>query len=157
MALKYVYVFGEGWLPGYSPLYSYCHVPIDNMILEDAEFKAMKTFNEAWSRISEYKKYMAFQIAVRERFKGSSPLAVEFTRWQSQLHTSRVRSNEQGGMMPNDLIDPGSLPSGEDPDYSPETDHYSDPKAARDATIAGARKAGLSEEVIANLFPLENF
>ena len=84
MTLKYVFVFGEDWLPGYSSLYAFCHVPIDNVILENHEFKTLKTFDEAWSRINDYSKYMAFQIAVRDRFKGSSPLAVEFTQWQLQ-------------------------------------------------------------------------
>lgn len=84
MALKYVFVFGEDWLPGYTSLYLFCHVPIDNVILESHEFKTLKTFDEAWSRVSDHSKYMAFQTAVRHRFKGSSPLAVEFTHWQSQ-------------------------------------------------------------------------
>ena len=84
MALKYVFVFGEASLPGYSRTYTYCHVPIDNVILEDPEFKELRAFKGPWSRINNYPEYMAFQIAVRKRFKGSSPLAVEFVRWQAQ-------------------------------------------------------------------------
>lgn len=34
----------------------------------------------------------------------------------------------------------------EDPDYSPETDHFSDPKAAETASKELAKKMGLSEE-----------
>ena len=84
MALKYVFVFGEASLPGYSRTYTYCHVPIDNVILSDPEFKELREFKCAWSRINDYREYMAFQFAVRKRFKGSSPLAVEFVRWQAQ-------------------------------------------------------------------------
>ena len=84
MTLKYVFVFGEASLPGYSRTYNYCHVPIDNVILQDLQFKELRKFEGAWSRINDYDEYMAFQFAVRERFKGSSPLAVEFVRWQGQ-------------------------------------------------------------------------
>jgi hypothetical protein len=87
MALKYVYVFGELRLPGYDKLFPYCHVPIDNIILEKDEFKELRSFNCAWSRISNYEEYMAFQLAVRQKFLGSSPLAVEFWAWQRNSAT----------------------------------------------------------------------
>jgi hypothetical protein len=82
MALKYVYVFGESRLPGYGKFFPYCHVPIDNIILEKDEFKDLRSFKCAWSRISDYGEYMAFQLSVRRKFPESSPLAVEFWAWQ---------------------------------------------------------------------------
>lgn len=82
MALKYVYVFGESYLPGFSKVFSYCHVPIDNIILGKEEFRDRNLFKCAWSRISEYGDYLAFQLSVRQRFPDSSPLAVEFWVWQ---------------------------------------------------------------------------
>jgi len=82
MALKYVYVFGESCLPGFSKFFPYCHVPIDNIILEKEVFKDLRSFNCAWSRISDYGEYLAFQLSVRRKFPDSSPLAVEFWAWQ---------------------------------------------------------------------------
>ena len=82
MALKYVYVFGESCLPGFSKFFPYCHVPIDNIILEKDEFKDRRSFTCAWSRISIYGDYLAFQLSVRQKFPDSSPLAVEFWAWQ---------------------------------------------------------------------------
>ena len=82
MALKYVYVFGESYLPGFSKFFPYCHVPIDNIILEKEEFKVPRSFTCAWSRISDYGDYLAFQLSVRQKFPDSSPLAVEFWAWQ---------------------------------------------------------------------------
>jgi hypothetical protein len=82
MALKYVFVFGVARLPGFTSLYPLCHVPIDNILLGIEEFRGLATFNEAWSRIMKYEDYMSFQIAVRNRFPSSAPLAVEFWAWQ---------------------------------------------------------------------------
>ena len=84
MALKYIYVFGETRLPGYARFYRFCHVPIDNIVLNSPRFYGLAHFAEAWSRITEYSKYLAFQVAVRERFPHSPPLAVEFRVWQQE-------------------------------------------------------------------------
>jgi len=83
MVLKYIFVYGEERIPGYKPFYPFCHVPVDRIILQDSEFKKLANFSGAWSRINNYSNYMAFQVAVRERFRDSSPLAVEFFRWQA--------------------------------------------------------------------------
>ncbi len=82
MSLKYVYVVGEEHLPGFAVLYPFCHVPIDSVVLGRAEFRALRTFQGAWSRIDDYDEYLAFQQAVRTTFRDSAPLAVEFTLWQ---------------------------------------------------------------------------
>ncbi|HUF89564.1 MAG TPA: hypothetical protein VMR66_06245, partial [Gemmatimonadota bacterium] len=82
MTLKYLFVFGEARLPGYEAFYHFCHVPIDNIILQSQAFAGLKTFEERWSRISDYDAYIAFQHAVRERFPDVAPLAVEFWAWQ---------------------------------------------------------------------------
>jgi hypothetical protein len=83
MALKYVYVFfGESYLPGFSKFFRYCHVPIDNIILGKDEFKELPLFDCAWSRISNYSAYFAFQSSVRLKFPDASPLAIEFWTWQ---------------------------------------------------------------------------
>lgn len=82
MTLKYVFVFGSVRLPGYEAIYRFCHVPIDNIILESQTFGGIRTFTKRWSRITDYNEYLSFQRAVRERFPESSPLAVEFWVWQ---------------------------------------------------------------------------
>jgi hypothetical protein len=84
MALKYVYIFGEE-RERYANFYKFCHVPIDNIILEAEEFSGITpNINEAWSRINDYKSYLNFQIAIREKFQGCEPLAVEFWVWQDK-------------------------------------------------------------------------
>ncbi len=83
MAVKYVFVFGEGRLPGYERFFRLAHVPIDNIILESATFEGLRTFRERWSRIGNYDDYLAFQQAVRELFPDSAPLAIEFWAWQA--------------------------------------------------------------------------
>ncbi len=82
MTLKYVFVFGKARLPGYETFYRFCHVPIDNIILESQTFSGLRTFTNRWSRLADYDEYLAFQRAVRERFPESCPLAVEFWAWQ---------------------------------------------------------------------------
>ena len=82
MALKYVFVFGEKRLSGFTLLYPLCHVPIDNILLGIEEFRDLPMFKEPWSRIMKYEDYMSFQVAVRNRFPSSAPLAVEFWAWQ---------------------------------------------------------------------------
>ena len=82
MALKYVFVFGESRLPGYKKWYPNCHIPIDNVILAKDEFRSLRSYQCAWSRISDYDDYMAFQLAVRRNFPNTSPLAIEFWIWQ---------------------------------------------------------------------------
>jgi hypothetical protein len=84
MTLKYVFVFSETRLPGYSSFYRLCHVPIDNILLRAPEFEALATFTGAWSRINDYEAYLSFQKAVRQRFPASAPLAVEFQAWQRE-------------------------------------------------------------------------
>ena len=84
MAMKYVYVIGEDRLRGYAPLYSMCHVPIDNIILQSPQFKGLVAIEEAWSRISEYATYFAFQLAARRKYPSWAPLAVEFWAWQGR-------------------------------------------------------------------------
>lgn len=84
MTLKYVFVYGEAHLPGYNSLYAFCHVPIDTIIVKQlkrygSDFPELTT---AWSQITDYSAYSAFQKWIRETFVGSVPLAVEFALWQ---------------------------------------------------------------------------
>jgi len=82
MAFKYVYVIGRNELPGFASFYSLCHIPIDNIIIKHSAFAGAPRFKCAWSRITTYDSYLAYQHWVRKSFHGSSPLAVEFRLWQ---------------------------------------------------------------------------
>jgi len=86
MSLKYIFTMGETRLPNYSYLYECCHVPIDNIIIKNfSSFNAtppLPPLSCAWSRLNNYKEYMEFQEWVRNNFKESAPLAVEFFIWQ---------------------------------------------------------------------------
>ena len=84
MAMKYVYVMGEKRLGGYAPLYSLCHVPIDNIVLQSTQFKGLVQIEKPWSRISDYATYFAFQLAARRKYPSWAPLAVEFWAWQGR-------------------------------------------------------------------------
>lgn len=81
MALKYVFAIGEERLPGYGAVYSYAHVPIDNIILSALKPKGAPSPRVAWSRLDDYSEYMEFQQWCRESFPRSAPLAVEFRLW----------------------------------------------------------------------------
>lgn len=87
MAFKYVYVFGEEKLPGFSSFYDLCHMPIDNIMIKNLAFKHPPPFTHPWSRIESYEEYMKFQCWVRTSFEDSSPLAVEFWLWQEFPNT----------------------------------------------------------------------
>ena len=84
MALKYVYVFGERRLPGFSGLYSLGHIPLDSVILNRlSSYGAPPLSSDSWSRLRDYDEYLDFQKWLRKRFPDSAPLAVEFRLWQS--------------------------------------------------------------------------
>jgi hypothetical protein len=82
MALKYVYVFGEERLPGFSGLYRLGHVPLDNIILAQLAPRDPPPLPHPWSRIQDYDAYLRFQHWIHEQFPDSAPLAVEFHLWQ---------------------------------------------------------------------------
>ena len=56
--------------------YEYCHIPVDNYILEETGYK----FNTSWSRIDNYKDYLSFQKWFNNNYKGI-PLDEEFKLW----------------------------------------------------------------------------
>jgi hypothetical protein len=85
MALKYVFVFGEDRLPGYSQVFGLAHVPLDNIILERLRPRGMPRLSTVWSRVSSYEEYMRVQLWVRSEFGGSAPMAVEFALWQGAV------------------------------------------------------------------------
>ncbi len=83
MALKYVFAFGEGRLPGYAGVFGLAHIPLDNIILGQLRGYGMPRLTARWSRLADYEEYMGIQRWVRSAFPGSAPLAVEFSLWQN--------------------------------------------------------------------------
>ena len=59
-----------------NSFYEYCHIPIDNYILEETGYK----FNTSWSRIDNYHDYLIFQEWFNNNYKGI-PLDEEFKLW----------------------------------------------------------------------------
>lgn len=83
MTLKYLYVMGEKKVKGISINYEYFHIPIDNIIqkeiLKDLNRSPKnKFFKDAWSRISDYDKYLAFQSEIRKVYPNKIPMDKEF-------------------------------------------------------------------------------
>jgi len=83
MTLKYIYVFGDARIPGYTNLYELCHVPLDNILLEQLEPFHFPHLPCAWSRLDDYKFYLSLQRWVRENFN-CPPLDMEFRLWMGQ-------------------------------------------------------------------------
>lgn len=77
MAFKYVYTFGEGRLPGFARLYPYCHVPLDNVVLDRLKELDAPVPDRPWSRWNDYSLYLELQLWIRNRFR-VAPLDVEF-------------------------------------------------------------------------------
>lgn len=75
MSLKYIFLYDESKIDGYDSIYQYCHIPIDNIILNKLEYK---NFNTAWSRINDYNEYINFQRYIREVVTDEIPLDFEF-------------------------------------------------------------------------------
>lgn len=81
MTLKYIFTCGENRIPGFTGIYPYCHVPLDNILLEKLEKYNFPRFSCAWSRINNYGEYLERQRWIRQTFNNSVPLDVEFLLW----------------------------------------------------------------------------
>jgi len=83
MTFKYIFCMGESRLPGYFDLYEFCHVPIDNIILDNISQSGAPVISCPWSRLDDYTEYMSLQKWFREKFD-LPPLDVEFRLWVNQ-------------------------------------------------------------------------
>jgi hypothetical protein len=81
MTFKYIFIFGDGRLPGYQSVYAFCHVPLDNILLDQMQNYGFDDWQHRWSRIPTYDAYMSYQTWFRSRFEGI-PLDVEFKLWR---------------------------------------------------------------------------
>jgi hypothetical protein len=87
MTFKYIYVMGEQRLPGFSHLYDLCHVPLDNILMNELRSRGFPPLPCAWSKLNDYEEYLRCQLWVRTKFK-EAPLDVEFRLW---MHKSAPR------------------------------------------------------------------
>jgi len=80
MALKYIFTFGEEKVPGFSAVYPFCHIPLDNIILNSLKKYNYPALDCAWSRLDDYNEYFDRQLWIRQHFE-TLPLDTEFLLW----------------------------------------------------------------------------
>lgn len=81
MTFKYIFTMGENRIQGFDNIYRFCHIPLDNIILQklrdDHGFLGLSC---AWSRLDDYDEYLSCQKWIRQTF-AELPLDVEFKLW----------------------------------------------------------------------------
>lgn len=80
IAFKNIFACSEKRVPGFHLVYSFCHMPIDNVVLGQLKTQTVPVPDKAWSRWS-YDEYLDFQKALRARFAGQPLLNVEHQLW----------------------------------------------------------------------------
>ena len=80
MTFKYLFTLGESRVPGFESVYSFCHVPLDNIVLDSLVKYDLPKPSIAWSKINDYNEYLDYQKAIRHKFD-KDPLDVEFYLW----------------------------------------------------------------------------
>lgn len=80
MTFKYIYTLGEERVSGFEPAYRYCHIPLDNIILDVLAEYSFPSLNCSWSRLDDYDEYFMRQAWIRRTFV-LAPLDVEFMLW----------------------------------------------------------------------------
>ena len=88
MTLKYLSILAPNKTKN---IYSFCHVPIDNYILNITKYNK---FNTAWSRINNYDEYLDFQKWFRKKYSGI-PLDEEFDLWIKTCKFERKKAREE--------------------------------------------------------------
>ncbi len=78
MTFKYIYTYE--YLDGYSFLYQYCHIPIDNILINNLKEYNPPIMSSACSRINDYNEYIKYQQWFHSSFNKIS-LDVEFKIW----------------------------------------------------------------------------
>ncbi len=80
MTLKYIFTLGEQRVKGFEFAYPYCHVPLDNILINRLKSYGFPSLNCAWSRLDNYDEYLQKQKWIRQRFS-RPPMDVEFLLW----------------------------------------------------------------------------
>lgn len=74
---------------GIEKVYEYCHIPIDNYILNVTGYK----INKAWSKLDDYNEYFKFQEWFRKKYYNFIPLDKEFYLWLEEA--KKVRNKKE--------------------------------------------------------------
>lgn len=92
MTFKYIFTMGDNRLPDFYNLYKLCHIPIDNIVLDELRKEAgFPGLTCAWSRLDDYGKYLSCQKWIRERFPSDAPLDIEFRMWMIGADSNRQK------------------------------------------------------------------
>ena len=68
-------------------IYEYCHIPIDNYMLNITNYRMSKT----WSKLNNYDEYIQYQEWFRNKYNNEIPLDVEFHLW---IEEAKNKSNK---------------------------------------------------------------
>lgn len=83
MTMKYLFIHGTLDL---SRVFAYLHVPVDSYVFSAVEYQlGINRPYAAWSKITDYNVYLAYQCAIRDRLQNQEqpvdPLRWEFSNW----------------------------------------------------------------------------
>lgn len=88
MSLKYIFTFGSDRIPGFESAYKFCHIPIDNVVLDRlGAYKDFPKIKGSWSRMDDYDNYFKLQTWVRNN-SPECPLDFEFHLWMNSEPTA---------------------------------------------------------------------
>jgi len=96
MTMKYIYVFGDDYFPDYTSVYNFCHMPLDNYILDALYKKGAPKLGTSWSTTKKVN-YLKIQNWIRDAYPEVAPLAVEFHLWNEAMKnsTKKLTKSEQ--------------------------------------------------------------
>ncbi len=80
IAFKNIFACGEKRVPGFQPVYDFCHMPIDNIVLDQLSEKGIPKPDKPWS-MWNYEEYFQFQVQLREWCGGQPLLNIEHQLW----------------------------------------------------------------------------
>ncbi len=83
MIFKYIFTLGPQRIAGFEGLYHFCHVPLDNILIDRLAQYGFEQLPSAWSRLNDYTDYLTYQKRIRLRFS-CIPLDVEFWLWRNE-------------------------------------------------------------------------
>ncbi len=84
MTYKYIFAYGAEQIDGYADIYQFCHVPIDNFVVNALKEKSNINPPKAitpWSRISDYQAYLNYQKLIAQTEPDVPLLDIEFYLW----------------------------------------------------------------------------
>lgn len=82
MTLKYLHLLEYD---GIEKIYEFCHIPVDNYILNITNYKISKP----WSKLNNYDEYLEYQKWFRNEYKNEIPLDAEFYLWLEEAKKQR--------------------------------------------------------------------